>query len=314
MTTREPTVHYYSLLDGIRRTPGFQKKGLATHSVNVGLKCGHDCTYCSTGASVRLHRAFGRLGLSPLDRGYAIVDPSAPERVLRDARRVSPGDTVMLCTITDAWSPEAQELRLGPRCLTALLKNSDCQIRILTKSAAVRGCFDAISPYRRRVIVGMTVTAHPDLGDVARVVEPHASPISARLDALMEARRRGLRTYVSATPILPGRLAGPAHILRLFDMLRAVGPEMIVFEPVNPRGRGLIYTADALRAAGLSEDADAVDAARNRKAWARYASDITIAALDAARKLGLTDILHVLLYENELLEPLKRTAGSIVWL
>ena len=38
----------YPLKTGITRTREFERKRLATHAVNVGTKCGHGCTYCST--------------------------------------------------------------------------------------------------------------------------------------------------------------------------------------------------------------------------------------------------------------------------
>ena len=40
-------IHHINLRSGIHRTREFEKKGLATHLANVGLKCNHDCTYCS---------------------------------------------------------------------------------------------------------------------------------------------------------------------------------------------------------------------------------------------------------------------------
>ena len=35
---------------GLRPAPAFAEKGLATHSCNVGILCGHGCLYCSTAA------------------------------------------------------------------------------------------------------------------------------------------------------------------------------------------------------------------------------------------------------------------------
>src|SRR5450756_350238 len=85
----EVKVHFTSLKKGISRTKEFEKKGLAAFSVNVGLKCGHDCSYCSTGATpIRMHEAFKKVGEKPSGTGFAIVDPSIPERVAADAKRI----------------------------------------------------------------------------------------------------------------------------------------------------------------------------------------------------------------------------------
>ena len=76
-----------SLKSGIGRAPEFEKKKLATHSVNVGTQCGHQCLYCSSPALLRMHPSFKEAGVRPYSLGYAIVDPNTPERVERDTRR-----------------------------------------------------------------------------------------------------------------------------------------------------------------------------------------------------------------------------------
>jgi len=43
-------MYEWELKNGISRTKEFEKKSLAQFAVNIGLKCGHACTYCSTGA------------------------------------------------------------------------------------------------------------------------------------------------------------------------------------------------------------------------------------------------------------------------
>lgn len=42
--------HLHTLKRGITPSPEFKKKELASFAINVGIKCGHDCLYCSTGA------------------------------------------------------------------------------------------------------------------------------------------------------------------------------------------------------------------------------------------------------------------------
>ena len=51
------TTYTYPLSGGIKTTKEFAKKKLADFAVNVGVKCAHDCTYCSTGAMLRMHGA-----------------------------------------------------------------------------------------------------------------------------------------------------------------------------------------------------------------------------------------------------------------
>ena len=51
-------IHTTTLGTEITRATEFERKGLATHAVNVGTKCGHSCFYCSTGAILRMHHSF----------------------------------------------------------------------------------------------------------------------------------------------------------------------------------------------------------------------------------------------------------------
>jgi hypothetical protein len=71
---------------GTRRTPEFEKKGLAGFAVNVGLRRGHGCEYCSSGALLRTHqwfqqRSIKKQRITSFTRGIAVVDPQIAERV-----------------------------------------------------------------------------------------------------------------------------------------------------------------------------------------------------------------------------------------
>lgn len=81
-------LHTTNLKTGIAKTPEFERKGLAAYAVNVGTKCGHACSYCSSGAMLRMHPSFKRAGENPFASGYAIVDPATAERVARDAAKL----------------------------------------------------------------------------------------------------------------------------------------------------------------------------------------------------------------------------------
>ena len=103
----------YSLSDGICRSPKFEEKGLAQYAINVGVRCGHDCTYCSSRAMLRTHDVF-RDETTPLYKkafstGFSIVDPDIAKKVAEDAKRIQHPGLVQICTTVDAWAPEAHE-------------------------------------------------------------------------------------------------------------------------------------------------------------------------------------------------------------
>jgi len=122
-----------------------------------------------------MHRSFKTAQENPFGSGYAIVDPTTPERVARDARRLHQQGPVQLCTTVDAWAPEAQRFQLGRRCLEAILAEPDWAVRILTKNAAVANDFDLIGKHKDRVLVGLSLTAPPGKSAVIKAVEPNIS-------------------------------------------------------------------------------------------------------------------------------------------
>lgn len=290
-------------------------KRLAEFAVNVGVKCGHGCTYCSSSALLRCHPAFHTAGKSAFQDGYAIIDPTTPERVAHAARSKRKRGLVQLCTTVDAWCPAAQRYDLGRRCLEAILSEPGWTVRILTKNAAVVKDYDLIERYRDRVLVGISLTAPADRSAVLSVVEPNASPIEERMAAMEEAHRRGLRTYGRLCPLLPEIGAKWHRVHELMGIVQDFGVEEVFVEPVNSRGNGLLKTEKALRQAGYNVEADAIGQIRNRRNWSAYATQL----INDAQNYGpFDDSLRILVYPGSLTpddrECLELCPRGIVWL
>ena len=315
--TRE---HIATLKTGIQRSEEFEKKGLAGYAVNVGTKCGHDCTYCSTGSVLRRHDSFKAAAENPFDLGYAIVDPSMPDRVAIDAASIRPEKRglVQLCTTTDAWSPEAQEYDLGRKCLDAILSQPGWSVRILTKSAAVAKDFDLVAQHRDRVLVGLSLTAPPNKANIMKRIEPCASTIPERIAAMKEAHRLGLRTYVMLCPLLPGIADDLESIEELVQIGIDTGAESFFAEPVNARGRALIHTVEALREAGYNAEAAAVDEVRHEIEWSAYVVRLVGNVHEALRRHGVLGKLRFLLYAARLTGEaatwIRQHGDGVVWL
>lgn len=311
-------VHQCSLKRGITRTKEFEKKGLAAYAVNVGTRCGHQCSYCSTPSLLRMHSSFKDVGKSPFAEGYALVDPATPDRVRRDAQRLRDRGLVQLCTIVDAWAPEAQALNLGRRCLEAILAEPGWNVRILTKNAAVAKDFDVIEKYKDRVLVGLSLTGTPDQEEVLKAIEPYTSPIRERMAVLREAHTHGLRTYGMLCPILPAIADDSRQIDELVRFACECGAEEIFAKAVNPRGRGLLLMQKALAEHGYHEQAQAVGAVRNRAQWSRYVASLIQHLQGSVRHFYDTSKLRFLLYPGGLtsedLTRVKQDDAGIVWL
>lgn len=311
-------VHVLELKSGITRTFEFERKRLALYAVNDGTKCGNGCLYCSTGSVMRMHWSFAEVGESPFANGYAIVDPSTPDRVARDARRMRRRGMVQLCTIVDAWSPEARQYDLGRRCLEAILSEPGWTVRILTKNAEVTNDFDLIGRYRDRVLLGLSLTATPANSNIMSIVEPYASPNPERMEVLREAHKLGLRTYGMLCPLLPGVANEANQVEELVRFSAECGAEEVFVEAVNPRGPGLRLTQEALRANGYNAEANAVGGIRQTECWSRYVLELIRDVQKAVRKAYDVERLRFLLYPSRLspddLDQIRRDDAGIVWL
>jgi DNA repair photolyase len=311
-------VHRCRLSTGIQRTPEFERKRLACFAVNVGLKCGHDCLFFSTGAVLRRHKGFKAAGENPFGHGYAIVDPSTPERVARDAARMRERGLVQLCTLTDAWAPEAKRHDLGRRCLEAILSQPGWSVRILTKSAVVVDDFDPIEQHRDRVLVGLSLTATPEKADINKVLEPNASDIQERMLAMVEAAARGIRTYGMLCPLLPGVADSPEQMDGLVEFVAGCRAEEVFVEAVNPRGPGLRHCQEALELWGYSKEAAAVGGIRRREHWSRYVLDLVRNVQESVRRHSHIGKLRFLLYPSGLLPEhaaeIRKSDEGVIWL
>jgi len=308
---------------GIRRTPEFEKKGLAGFAVNVWLRCGHGCEYCSTGALVRTHKWFQRnevkdQGITSFSRGIAVVDPNIAELVAHDAKSKRKRGLVEVCTTTDAWSPEARKHNLGRKILKAILEQPGWTVRVLTKGAEVADDFDVIKKYGDRVLVGISLTGAPYKSDVCAAIEFHASPISERMAAMREVKKQGLRVYGMLCPLLPSIGNSPAQIEKMVKFVVSCGAEEIFVEPVNPRGSGLKNTQEAVEAAGYSKEAAAVQEIRTTVKWSRYTRQLIADVQRAVRKHFDIRKLRVLLYPSNLTpedkKAIQRDDKGVVWL
>ena len=311
-------VYQTALRSGITRSREFERKKLAEFAVNVGTKCGHDCTYCSSGALLRMHRSFKQVRRSPFESGFAIVDPNTPDRVARDARRMRRRSMVQLCTTVDAWAPEAQEHDLGRRCLEALLSEPGWTVRILTKNAAVARDFDLIEKHRDRVTVGLSITGLPANEAEISAIEPHASLISDRIATLRKARSMGLRTYAMFCPLLPGIASSPAQIDELVRLAVECGTEEIFVEPVNARGPGLKGTQEALAAKDHEDAATTISQIRATPAWSQYVANLIRDVQRGVRDRSDISKLRILLYPSRLLPEdiaaIRQDDAGVIWL
>ena len=151
-----------------------------------------------------------------------------------------------------------------------------------------------------------------------QAVEPHSSTPEERIATLNEAHCRGLKTYGMLCPLIPAFYQHQDRVDQAFKAILPSDPVEVFAEVINPRGRGLILTVQALKAAGLQAKAQAVDAIRSRKRWSAEARRVIEMVVDAARRLYDAEKLRVLVYPSGLTdqdeEALRRIPQGLIWL
>jgi DNA repair photolyase len=213
-TTRYTTVECKSVLN---------KSGLADYAVNCYTGCAHGCVYC--------YARFASRFTHPRESWGSFVDikANAPQVLAREAKR-KPVGRVMLSSVCDAWQPAEKECLLTRQCLEILLRYR-YEISVLTKNALAGRDLDLLAS--GNVDFGVTVTTlDPQL---ARVIEPGASPPAERLNLLQAAKTKGMRTYAFIGPLLPVLSDSEENITSLLNAIKDVGVDYFYVDKLNLR-------------------------------------------------------------------------------
>ncbi|MBI3542266.1 MAG: PA0069 family radical SAM protein [Deltaproteobacteria bacterium] len=170
------------------------------YSVNAYRGCEHGCAYCYARPTHEY------LGLSAgLDFETKIfVKEKAPEllreRLSHPAWEPQP---IAMSGVTDCYQPIERKLRLTRGCLEVLaeLRNP---VVIITKNQLVTRDLDLLSELGKldAALVALSVTTLDD--ELCGKLEPRTSRPRARLRALEDLSKAGVRTMVMVAPVIPG--------------------------------------------------------------------------------------------------------------
>lgn len=241
-----------SIRTPIMRSPGFEKKELATHKLDVMGLCGFGCLYCSssTGNYLRINR--GKfLEMTREQTGQDLLPATSPELSFRwgdfeerlDAQLATKpkdgswgaGRTLVCSQLTDMFSPWAVSEGLTLRTLKKALLRTSFRLRLLTKSASVANAefLDLMQAHPDRFVVGLSIGTLDD-GWASRV-EIGTSPPSARVRALHKLQDAGVKTFGMLCPVFPDVFFEAGGVGRLVNEIRPERCETVWSEPYNDR-------------------------------------------------------------------------------
>jgi DNA repair photolyase len=196
--------------------PGFR------YSMNPYRGCQHGCVYCYSPCVLREGRPWG---------GFVDVRVNIPTILAKELSRRERGE-VWLGSVCDAYQPVEEKYGVTRMCLEQLAK-AEMPVSLLTKSALCVRDFDLMKSFED-FDLGFSMAFASEL--VRRKIEPGASSVEQRIDAVSEAVRVGLQPWVFIAPIMPGITDRPGEIELLVGKLAEAGVRRVGFDPFRPRG------------------------------------------------------------------------------
>lgn len=169
-------------------------------SINPYRGCEHGCTYCYARPTHEY------LGFSAgLDFETKIVVKRRAAELLR-AELMKPGwkpETIAFSGVTDCYQPIERKLRLTRACLQVCAEFRN-PIGIVTKNHAVTADLDVLAPMAQRELAVVYISITTLDPQLAKKMEPRASPPTRRLAAIRELAAAGIPVGVLTSPLIPG--------------------------------------------------------------------------------------------------------------
>jgi DNA repair photolyase len=170
------------------------KTGIPTadYVINPYVGCTHSCIFCYA-------KFMKRFTGHKEDWGEFIdIKINAPDLIPGEGSKYK-GKYVLLSSVTDPYLPLERKYKLTRRIIQKLIPLEPI-LGILTKSDLVLRDLDLIKQFRDSEIGFSFSTLDEDL---RCKLEPLASPLSKRINALKEVHKSGIKTYVFISPLFP---------------------------------------------------------------------------------------------------------------
>lgn len=255
------------------------EKSLCDYVVNVATGCRHGCKFCyvpnTPGLKSRDEMLNERMGVEDSQRewgSYLLYRDDLPERLRTELeikdnwKHTERGrGIVMLSSGTDCYQ-DRRAAQITRSCVTELVQHGR-PVRILTRSPAVVRDIDLFKEYEELITVGSSIPSLDD--ELVRAMEPNAPPPSARWEALDQLRKERVRRFVSMSPTYP--TMGEDEAWNVLTFLKALDPEVIFHEPINPRGANFQMCLKAAKKTGRDALATELEKLTNHQNWVEYA-------------------------------------------
>jgi DNA repair photolyase len=208
-------------------------------TINAYRGCSHACSYCFARPT---HKYLDFDAGRDFEREI-VVKVNAPELLRAELARPSwKGEHVALGTNTDPyqWVEGRYKLMRG---IWEAMRDAANPCSVLTKSPLLLRDLDLMKQIAERTEFAAALSV-PTLDERAwRATEPHTPNPRARLEAVAELTRAGIRTGVLIAPLMPGINDAPEQVAEIVDLASEAGAAYISGIALHLRGdvRGLFF-------------------------------------------------------------------------
>jgi DNA repair photolyase len=206
-------------------------------TVNPYRGCSHACVYCFARPT---HKYLDFDAGRDFEREI-VVKVNAPERLRAELARASwEGEHVALGTNTDPYQWVEGRYKLMPGIWEAF-RDAGNPCSVLTKSPLLLRDLPLMKEIAERTEFSAALSV-PTLEERAwRATEPHTPNPRARLEAVAELTRAGIRTGVLVAPLMPGINDAPEQVAEILELASEAGAAFVSGIALHLRGdvRGL---------------------------------------------------------------------------
>src|SRR5947199_36947 len=201
-------------------------------TVNPYRGCTHSCTYCFARPT---HKYLDFDAGRDFEREI-VVKVNAPERLRVELGRPSwKGEHVALGTNTDPYQWVEGRYKLMPGIWEAM-RDAANPCSLLTKSPLLLRDLELMKQINQRTDFSAALSV-PTLDEKAwRATEPHTPNPRARLEAVAELTRAGIRTGVLIAPLMPGVNDAPEQVEPILELAAEAGAAYVTGIALHLRG------------------------------------------------------------------------------
>jgi DNA repair photolyase len=207
------------------------------YTINPYRGCSHACVFCFARPT---HKYLDMDAGRDFEREI-VVKVNAPERLRAELAKPSwKGEHIALGTNTDPYQWVEGRYKLMPGIWQAMIDARNPG-SVLTKSPLLLRDLPLMQELAARADFSAALSV-PTIDERAwRATEPHTPNPRARLEAVAELTRAGIRTGVLVAPLMPGINDDPEQVAQILEMATEAGAAYITGIALHLRGevRGL---------------------------------------------------------------------------